>query len=102
MEPADITNDMIRYIETEFRTRFQYPMVARKFGWQGKVVVGLDVNHAGVIHNIKVKQSSGYAVLDNNAVETFQQIGTVLPGGYRQNHRDYQFSIPVIYQLIKG
>ena len=98
----NVANDMIKYLETEFRTRFKYPMVARKRGWQGKVVVGVDVNKAGLIHNVNIKQSSGYAVLDNNAIRTFEDIGDIIPALSKGNSRSYQFTIPVIYQLTKG
>lgn len=96
------SNDMMKYLETEFRTRFHYPAMARQRGWEGKVIVGLDVNKAGFIHNVNVKHSSGYSVLDNNAKRTFEQIGNVLPVLSKDNRQNYQFTIPVIYMLTKG
>jgi len=99
---SNISNDMMHYLETEFRARFQYPMVAVKRGWQGKVIVGLDINKSGFIHNVNVRQSSGYSVLDNNAIRTFENIGNIIPVLSEGNTRDYQFTIPIIYQLTKG
>jgi TonB family protein len=99
---SNISNDMMQYLETEFRARFQYPVVAVKRGWQGKVIVGLDINKAGFIHNVNVRQSSGYSVLDNNAIRTFENIGNIIPALSKGNTRNYQFSIPIIYQLTKG
>jgi TonB family protein len=96
------SNDMMKYLETEFRTRFHYPAMARQRGWEGKVIVGLDVNKAGYIHNVNVKHSSGYSVLDNNAKRTFELIGNVLPVLSKGNTQSYQFTIPVIYMLTKG
>jgi len=98
---SNIANNMIQYLETEFRTRFKYPLVARKRGWQGKVVVAIDVNKAGYIHNINIKQSSGHAILDNNALRTFEAIGNI-NSLKKDHHRDYKLSIPVIYKLTEG
>ena len=96
------SNDMMKYLETEFRTRFHYPAMARQRGWEGKVIVGLDVNKSGYIHNVNVKHSSGYSVLDNNAKRTFELIGNVLPVLSKGNTQSYQFTIPVVYMLTKG
>lgn len=98
---SNIANNMVQYLETEFRTRFKYPLVARKRGWQGKVVVAMDVSKAGHIHNINIKQSSGHAILDNNAVRTFEAIGNI-NSLRKDHHRDYRLSIPVIYKLTEG
>ena len=45
-----------------------YPMVARRMGWQGKVVLNVEVLASGLPGQIKLHQSSGYDVLDNAAV----------------------------------
>jgi len=98
---SNIANNMVQYLNTEFRARFKYPLVARKRGWQGKVIVALDVNKAGDIHNINIKQSSGHAILDKNAVRTFREIGNINGLGKDHQH-DYKLNIPVIYKLTKG
>lgn len=99
---SHVSNHMIKYLETEFRTRFQYPLLARKRGWQGKVIIALAINRAGYIHNVNVRQSSGYAVLDNNAVRTFEAIGDIIPALDKNNRDEYQLTIPVIYRLTRG
>lgn len=46
-----------------------YPMVARRMGWQGKVVLNVEVLESGLPGEIKVHQSSGRDVLDNAAMQ---------------------------------
>jgi len=47
-----------------------YPMVARRMGWQGKVVLNVEVLASGLPGQIKLHQSSGREVLDNAAANT--------------------------------
>lgn len=46
-----------------------YPMVARRMGWQGKVVLNVEVLETGLPGQIKLHQSSGRDVLDNAAMQ---------------------------------
>lgn len=47
-----------------------YPMVARRMGWQGRVVLNVEVLASGLPGQVKVQQSSGHEVLDNAALNT--------------------------------
>jgi len=46
-----------------------YPMVARRMGWQGRVVLNVEVLASGLPGQIKLHQSSGHDVLDNAAIK---------------------------------
>jgi len=46
-----------------------YPMVARRMGWQGKVVLNVEVLESGLPGQIKLHQSSGRDVLDSTAMQ---------------------------------
>lgn len=46
-----------------------YPMVARRMGWQGKVVLNVEVLETGSPGQIKLHQSSGREVLDKAAMQ---------------------------------
>ncbi len=46
-----------------------YPMVARRMGWQGKVVLSVEVLASGLPGQVKLHQSSGHDVLDNAALQ---------------------------------
>ena len=47
-----------------------YPMVARRMGWQGKVVLNVEVLASGLPGQVKLYQSSGHDVLDNAAIKS--------------------------------
>ncbi|MDP1997244.1 MAG: energy transducer TonB [Gallionella sp.] len=46
-----------------------YPMVARRMGWQGRVVLNVEVLASGSPGQVKLYQSSGHDVLDNAAIK---------------------------------
>jgi periplasmic protein TonB len=47
-----------------------YPMVARRMGYYGKVVLDVEVLDEGTAGDVKLYQSSGYGILDNAAMQT--------------------------------
>jgi protein TonB len=47
-----------------------YPMVARRMGYHGKVVLEVEVLAEGKAGEVKLHQSSGYDILDNAALQT--------------------------------
>lgn len=60
-----------------------YPVVARRNGYQGRVVVRLEVAADGRTTGAEVLQSSGYDVLDQSAVDTLKdwKLEPALAGG---------------------
>lgn len=49
-----------------------YPLMARRRGYEGKILLNVFVNSKGVVSEIKIKQSSGHPSLDTSALETVQ------------------------------
>ena len=47
-----------------------YPMVARRMGWEGKVILNVEVLAEGASGAVNVFRSSGHEVLDNAAINT--------------------------------
>ena len=47
-----------------------YPMVARRMGYHGNVVLDVEVLAEGKAGDVKLHQSSGYDILDNAALQT--------------------------------
>ncbi len=47
-----------------------YPLVARRMGYQGKVVLNVEVLAEGRAGEVKLQTSSGYDILDNAALQT--------------------------------
>jgi protein TonB len=61
------------YIKDDIQKNITYPRLARKMGWEGKVVVSFVICEDGTVINIKIVKSSGFALLDKNAVESIKK-----------------------------
>jgi len=82
------------YIRDLIQKNITYPRVARQMGWQGKVTVSFLILNDGRIIDIKVKQSSGKEILDNNAVETVKRASPFPPPPVKA-----EITVPVVYAL---
>ena len=50
-----------------------YPLIARKKGWEGRVLIQARIDREGNVSEIKVLESSGFKVLDNASLETLKK-----------------------------
>jgi TonB family C-terminal domain len=50
-----------------------YPPIARRMGWEGKVLVSFVLEPDGDIRDLKVLKSSGYEVLDKEALDAIKR-----------------------------
>jgi|LQYC01.1.fsa_nt_gi TonB family C-terminal domain len=62
------------YIKELIQQHIRYPEMARRRGWQGKVVVDFIIRENGNATDIKIVKSSGYEVLDNNVIKTVKKV----------------------------
>ena len=99
---AEAQNFVRSRLHREIDNYFFYPMLARRNGWQGKVILGLSVTSQGSIHNVHIKHGSGYKVLDESALDTLQKIKQIYARDGWIDFDDLDIIIPVIYRLQKG
>ena len=78
---------------------FEYPAVARRRGWQGRVRIGLLVEADGDLSAVQLIESSGYALLDKAAMKNVNQLRNV-PGAtqWLDGHK-MDVILPVSYRL---
>ena len=62
------------YIKKIIEKNIKYPPMARRMGWQGKVVVSFIVCSNGEVENLQVVESSGHAQLDKNALQAVKRV----------------------------
>lgn len=56
-----------------FNPKPEYPRIARSRGWQGKVLLRVQVSAAGTSEDVIVHRSSGHEILDESAVEAVKK-----------------------------
>jgi protein TonB len=78
--------------------RPSYPMSARRMGWEGRVVLNVEVLATGYCGDASVFQSSGHEVLDNAALRTVK--GWRFVPASRAGHPVTQwFKVPIQFSL---
>jgi len=82
------------YIKESVQGKISYPRIARKMGWQGRVLISFVICKDGSVKDIQIVESSGFNALDKNAVEVIQK-GAPFP----RPPVSAELIIPVIYKL---
>jgi len=88
---AQLLADLQRY--------FEYPLLARRRGWQGTVWLGFTLESDGALERIHVARSSGYDVLDDSAIAALKRVGRLSQAKHRLNGLAFEMNIPVVYRL---
>jgi protein TonB len=71
-----------------------YPDEAVQLGWQGKVQVAFLVHCDGHADEIRIVASSGYAVLDESAIDAVKRAGP-----YPKSPRKVEIRLPISYRF---
>jgi protein TonB len=82
------------YIKDIIQQNITYPQRARRMGWQGKVVASFVILENGQAAGIKIAQSSGFPVLDNNVVATIKEVAP-----FPKPPVQAELHVPIIYRL---
>lgn len=92
-------NYLLGELKNQLSQYLTYPRQAQRHGWQGEVMVAFYVDAHGRLHNIRLTQSSGHAILDHSAISAIGKLVTVsLPGRLGQMQA-MEMQLPVIYRL---
>jgi TonB family protein len=75
-----------------------YPREARKWGYEGEVVLKVEVLSNGQVGQVEVKRSSGHEILDRSALDAVKQ-WKFIPAKKGENPIPFWVNIPVKFQL---
>ncbi|MBN1545311.1 MAG: energy transducer TonB [Syntrophaceae bacterium] len=85
------------YIKERILRRIVYPNLARRMGWHGRVLTSFVIHADGSVSDIKVLNSSGFKVLDQNAVSTIEDASP-----FPRPPIAAKIIIPITYRLRPG
>jgi protein TonB len=80
--------ERLSVISNIVQRRINYPPIARRMGWEGKVLVSFVLEPNGDIRDLKLLKGSGYEVLDKEALDAI-----------RRSYRD--FPKPTVSVVVK-
>lgn len=81
------------------QSALKYPAAAVKAKQQGKVFVQFTVSKTGQINQISVAKSSGFELLDKEALRVINESPDWTPGTVQGNPVEVQYTIPVNFAL---
>ena len=65
--------ERLSVISNIVQRHINYPPVARRMGWEGRVLIGFILEPNGDIRDLKVLKSSGYEILDKEALDAIRR-----------------------------
>ena len=78
---------------------FEYPSIARRRGWEGRVRIGLLVEADGDLSDVQLIESSGYGLLDKAAIKNVNKLRNVPAATQWLDGHDMGVILPVSYRL---
>jgi len=104
--PVDADAGSLRDYERRLRIeagRFiRYPRVAHDNNWVGTAEVSMVVGANGLIRSITVKTSSGYKVLDDQALDMARRAKPLVPIPSSLRGKEFTVPLTVIFNLTDG
>ncbi|MBF0386988.1 MAG: TonB family protein [Candidatus Omnitrophica bacterium] len=100
--PVTIAPELKPYAEAvqqKVSASIAYPYEAQENRWQGTVKLALVIRKDGSLRDVFVKESSGYDVFDQDAVNTAQILApySAFPAGLAQD--EITVTLPIVYSL---
>ena len=98
----DINAALGQYSSTLFRAfakHKQYPKIAQMRGWQGQCTLEIKIDSAGNVQSTRIKESSGYDALDNQAIEMSKKAAPFPAPPNALQGRSFTISVPISFKL---
>lgn len=94
-DDAALQKQLTISIQQALADNFSYPLMARRRGWQGEVLLAFRIETDGRILDARIARSSGYGLLDKAALTALGKVRRLEHG----MPRSFTMQLPVIYRL---
>jgi pilus assembly protein CpaC len=98
-KPADPLQNYISIIKKRITDNLSYPSLAKEAGFQGTVKLNLHLSWRGEPLDVVIKESSGYKILDENALSTAKGVVSYPPFPPSMDQKELWIEIPIAYRL---
>jgi pilus assembly protein CpaC len=98
--PEKVADPILEYagiVQKNILKNLTYPANARSANMKGALKLGLHIDYNGTLLDAIVKESSGYKVLDNQALSVAKGIGSFPPFPTSIDKDDLWIEIPIVY-----
>ncbi len=97
--PMDPVTGYAAIIQKRIHEKLVYPSGAKQSGFQGVVGLAVHLSYTGKLLEVEVKSSSGYSVLDTQALNVVKEFGSFPPFPPAIKNEDIWIDIPVQFKL---
>ena len=100
--PAEVDNALGEYgslLGRAIAKQKSYPKIAQMRGWQGDVLLDLKLDGSGNVLSAKVKEGSGFEVLDKQALEMVRKASPFPAPPQALRNRSFNITVPVSFKL---
>ncbi len=88
-----------KLVQGRILDKLVYPITAKQAGFQGTAKLSLKLSYQGDLLDLKLKDTSNYRVLDDDALSTAQSAGPYPPFPPAIKEREISVDIPITYKL---
>ena len=93
------TNDYSSLLAAAIAKYKQYPKIAHMRGWQGLIIIELQLNPQGGVIYSQIKKSSGYDVLDQEALEMIKRASPFPQPPEALRNKNFTVLVPISFKL---
>ncbi len=94
-----LCNYLLGELRDQLSRYLTYPQRARRRGWEGEVLLAMDISTQGQLQNIQLIHSSGHATLDRSAMKSLARVERLQLPATARRQEAMNLQLPVVYQL---
>jgi len=91
-------SEYARVVAQRIQDNFVYPWAAKEANIEGSLKLILRVYYTGQLLGVEIKESSGFAVLDENAVNIVKKIAPYPAFPAQMKQKELRIDLPIIYK----
>jgi TonB family protein len=96
---AQSLEDYSDLISKKISKNLLYPKLAQMRGWKGTVIADLEIDSKGLVISVKIKKSSAYEILDNEALEMIKRASPFPAPPDNLRGKNFNVLVPISFKL---
>lgn len=95
----DALNGYATAVQKRILDMLAYPQAAKESGFSGTTKLSLYLSYRGELLDAKLKESSGYKILDDNALSVARQVSSYPPFPSSIEEKEIWIDVPIVYRI---
>ena len=93
-----LLSDYVQKVSQQISQEFFYPWLARESNLEGSLLLRLHIDYTGQLLDLEIKKSSGFTVLDENAVNIVGKASPYPAFPPEMKQKELWIDLPIIYK----